>query len=369
MRNTQKVLVALSGGVDSSVSAALLKERGYEVSGAFIKTWTAPWLPCTWPKERLDAMRVAAHLRIPFYTVDLSKEYEHDVVNRFVAEYAAGRTPNPDVLCNSYIKFGGFLDWARARGFPMIATGHYAQVRHTPKEDGDVYALFAGNDTDKDQSYFLWMLTQDQLASTLFPVGEYEKPGVRALATQYGLPTAEKKDSQGICFLGQVDMADFLAHYIDTKKGAVLDQTGRVVGEHDGALLYTLGERHGFRVVHTSADEPPRYVVAKDIEANTITVAPRNETTHAVQGVTLAETNWIGVAPELLSQRTGLSARFRYRQPLIPVTVPAASGDGAQVVFSKPQQYVAEGQSLVLYEGTQCLGGGVIVRTRTSTSR
>jgi tRNA-specific 2-thiouridylase len=208
MVEKKKVLVALSGGVDSSVSAALLLEQGYDVECAFITTWSVPWLPCTWREERRDAMRVAATLHIPFHTIDLSKEYEKNVVTYLIDEYRQGRTPNPDVMCNKHIKFGGFFDWAMKRGFDYVATGHYARVQ----EREGVFELLAGVDTNKDQTYFLWTLTQEHLAHTLFPIGQFEKPRVRELAEKYFLPTATKKDSQGICFLGKVNMKEFLSH-------------------------------------------------------------------------------------------------------------------------------------------------------------
>jgi tRNA-specific 2-thiouridylase len=396
MQKKEKVMVALSGGVDSSVAAALLQQatpnnfetlfgrptpkgfRGYEVEGAFIVPWSPPWLPCTWRTERLDAMRVAAHLRIPFHTVDLSKEYERDVAQYLIREYAAGRTPNPDVMCNKYIKFGAFFDWALAQGFDKVATGHYARVtsdelRVTSERNDHAalgtshYSLLTGVDRNKDQSYFLWTLTQAQLARTLFPIGEFEKAHVRELATVFGLPTAAKKDSQGICFLGKIDLKEFLSHYLTTTPGDVLDVQGNVIGSHDGAVSYTLGQRHGFIVHHTSPTDEPLFVTAKDIERNTITVAPHMEVGVAkgeqgTQEIVLTDTNWIAGIPMTQNSKLktlNLSARLRYRQPLFPVTVREL--DGTTIVVSDtPQPYVPAGQSLVLYEGDACLGGGII---------
>jgi tRNA-specific 2-thiouridylase len=354
----QKVLVALSGGVDSSVAAALLQDAGYSVEGAFIVTWTAPWLPCTWRDERRDAMRVAAHLHIPFHTVDLRTEYERDVVQYLVREYVAGRTPNPDVMCNKYIKFGGLLAWAHAHGFTHIATGHYAQAIR----DGDGVQLHAGVDTNKDQSYFLWTLTQAQLSRTLFPVGAHTKQEIRAIAKQYGLHTASKKDSQGLCFLGNVDMKDFLKHYVTATEGTVVDLQGSALGTHEGALFYTLGQRHGFTITKHTPDTQPMYVVAKDVAANTITVAPRGQHGSATEAhtITLSHCNWI---PDERAFGTGgdtLRARFRYRQATVPVRVTIDGTLGTQVTFDTPQAYVPVGQSLVVYSGTRCLGGGVI---------
>lgn len=380
-----KVLVALSGGVDSSVSVALLKEQGYDVEGAFIVTWTAPWLPCTWREERLDAMRVAATLGIRFHTIDLSKEYEQDVVQYMVREYRAGRTPNPDVMCNKHIKFGAFFEWAMGQGYDHVATGHYARVErcqvpaYSLQESGTISdvggatchlqaetcKLLCGRDTQKDQSYFLYTLTQRHLAHTLFPVGEYEKTQVRAMAKKFGLPTAQKKDSQGVCFLGQIDMKDFLQHYLPKTPGDVLDSAGTLIGRHDGATFYTLGQRHGFEVTAQSPNTEPLYVVAKDVTRNTITVAPRVDDTskRVAQSVYLTDINWINRVPESCQlSAVSLQGRFRYRQPLVPMTIDTEETGNIRVTFGEPQAYVPTGQSLVLYDGDECLGGGVIER-------
>ena len=358
--NKKRVLVALSGGVDSSVSAALLQEAGYEVEGAFIVTWTAPWLPCTWKEERRDAMRVAAHLGIPFHTIDLSKEYEHDVVQYLVDEYKKGRTPNPDVMCNKYIKFGGLFDWAMQAGFDYIATGHYAQSVYN--KDTGLYELHAGLDTNKDQSYFLWTLTQKHLAHTLFPVGALAKPAVRTLAETHALPTAQKKDSQGVCFLGKINMKEFLQHYLPPQPGIVLDTHGKTIGSQDGAMFVTLGQRHGFSIAQQSPHTPPLYIVAKDVTANTITVAPRDEIFENEQGDTqtihLQQTHWISDTSPSPETHT-LHARLRYRQKLFPVTCDITK-EHTHIHPHAPQSYIPSGQSLVLYKGDVCLGGGII---------
>lgn len=369
----KKVLVALSGGVDSSVSASLLQEEGYEVEGAFIVTWTAPWLPCTWREERLDAMRVASHLHIPFHTVDLSRMYEQEVVEYFVREYKAGRTPNPDVMCNKVVKFGGLLAWALERGFDAIATGHYVRIeRAESKDENDAVEhsptrLLCGVDTQKDQSYFLWTLTQSQLSHAMFPVGGYTKPEVRDVARRYGLPTMAKKDSQGICFLGTIDMHDFLSHYLPSVQGFVLNEEGVQIGHHDGAVFFTLGQRHGFTVTSNTPHRTPLYVVAKNIDENTITVAPRERMAHmhAQQGIqqriTLISCNWIsGNTPDKSGDITHVQARFRYRQPLFPVTLLSVSEDKATVLVSGSDTPIPPGQSLVCYAGGVCLGGGII---------
>lgn len=340
----------MSGGVDSSVSAALLKEAGHDVTGVFIKTWQPDWLPCDWRREREDAMRVAAHLGIDFKTLDLTLEYKHDVADYMIAEYAAGRTPNPDVMCNKHVKFGGFYEWALKQGVDMIVTGHYAKTERAK--------LFAGKDGNKDQSYFLWTLTPDILERTLFPIGEFEKSHVRELARNYALPVAEKKDSQGVCFLGKIDMREFLGHYIDTQAGDVLDVDGAVIGTHDGALFYTLGQRTGFSITVQSPDQEPMFVVGKDIHANTITVVPESSyRSNALpaefekQTVSLKQTNWI--TTPVVDKK--YMARFRYRQQLRPCTV---SGD--TVTFDEPQKSIASGQSVVLYDEEECIGGGIV---------
>ena len=344
----KKVYVGMSGGVDSSVSAALLKDAGYDVTGVFIKVWQPDWITCTWKEDRLDAMRVAAKLEIPFVTLDLEKEYKEEVMDYMVREYRVGRTPNPDVMCNRYVKFGGFFDWAMKQGADYVATGHYAQI-----EDGK---LLAGNDKNKDQSYFLWTLTKDQLAKTLFPVGNIEKPEVRKLAQKFGLPNAEKKDSQGLCFIGKIDVKEFLSHYIDSKKGSVLNEKGEVIGEHDGAFFFTIGERHGFTITKKTPNDAPYYVIAKNIENNTITVSfktPEGNLPNAKTEVKLTNINWNqGKVPESKT----LMARSRYRETLQEIQIV----DGSTLHFKNPQNTLSPGQSLVVYDGEECVGGGII---------
>src|SRR5581483_2202659 len=208
----------------------------------------------------------------PFVTLDLEKEYKREVVDYMISEYQAGRTPNPDVMCNQHVKFGAFFDWAMKQGADYVATGHYAEVR----EEVGAFKLIAGKDEGKDQSYFLWTLTQKELSKTLFPVGGMEKSETRRLARKFGLPVAEKRDSQGLCFIGKVDIKEFLSHYLDVKKGAVLDESGKIIGEHDGAVFVTLGERLGFELKEKGTDEKPYFVIAKDIKKNTITVSHRS---------------------------------------------------------------------------------------------
>lgn len=347
-----KVFVGMSGGVDSSVSAALLKEQGYDVTGVFIKVWQPDFLPCSWKDEKRDAMRVAAHLDIPFLTLDLEKEYKEEVVDYMIAEYRKGRTPNPDVMCNRYVKFGGFFDWAMTQGADYVATGHYARI------DGHLHTLLKGKDDNKDQSYFLWTLTKEKLARTLFPVGDMPKPEVRALAQKFNLPNAEKKDSQGLCFVGKIDMKEFLKHYIDEKPGEVLNAEGKVIGHHEGALFYTLGERRGFTITAKTPEDKPYYVIAKDNEKNTLTVSEEKYENVTNTMVTIAQTNWIGEVPR--SEMT-YTARVRYRGTLHEVKIKALPDAKAELTFVNSKDIISPGQSMVVYEGERCVGGGIIL--------
>lgn len=365
LRGRRKVFVGLSGGVDSSVSAALLKKQGYEVTGVFIKVWQADFLPCTWREERRDAMRVAAHLGIPFLTLDLEKEYKKEVVDYMIREYGAGRVPNPDVMCNKHVKFGAFLDFAKKHGANFIATGHYARIVTSPQSlVTSKYRLFKGVDKEKDQSYFLWTLTQKQLACTLFPVGHLRKSEVRELAHKFGLPNAEKKDSQGLCFMGAIDMAEFLKHYLKTERGNVLNDKGNIIGTHEGAILYTIGQRHGFSVKKKSAKEEPYFVVAKDVAENTITVEHRNflNTSENHGTVTLRECNYISKNLESLTEKK-VMVRTRYRGQLEETMWRRTGGEekrNAELIFKHPIGDIAAGQSAVFYERDECLGGGII---------
>lgn len=342
----------MSGGVDSSVSACLLKKSGYDVTGVFIKVWQPDWAVinsgCTWKEDRLDAMRVCAKLDIPFITLDLLKEYKRDVVDYMINEYKLGRTPNPDVMCNRFVKFGGFFTWAMRQGADFVATGHYAKI-----ENGK---LVSGNDKNKDQSYFLWTLKKEQLSKVLFPVGNIEKPQVRKLAKKFDLPNAEKKDSQGLCFIGKIDVKDFLSHYIENKRGNVLDEKGNVIGEHNGSFFFTIGERHGFNITKKTPNDEPYFVIGKDIRENTITVANKNNEGHLPNGIKkipLKETNWNqGSIP--IGKR--LKARSRYREELQNIRMI----DEKTIEFEKPQYTISPGQSLVIYDGNICLGGGII---------
>ncbi len=356
-KKSKKVFVGLSGGVDSSVSAALLQEAGYDVTGVFIKVWQAPFLPCNWKEERLDAMRVCAKLGIPFLTFDFEKEYKKEVVDYMIAEYKAGRTPNPDVCCNQHVKFRAFFDTARKMGADFVATGHYAQV--SKNKDGTCN-MKAGDDANKDQSYFLWTLTQKELSHTLFPVGNIEKPEVRKLAEKFGLHTASKKDSQGLCFIGKVDLREFLGHFVQEKPGTVLDEKGNAVGVHSGAFFYTLGQRHGFTITDKSPTDAPYFVIKKDVKKNLVVVSQKNPENNFLADtitVDIKNTNWISEIPKAAKS---YAARVRYRQPLVTCSIKITGKKTATIMFKTPIQAATPGQSLVVYEKGVCMGGGVI---------
>jgi tRNA-specific 2-thiouridylase len=353
-----KVYVGLSGGVDSAVSAALLKRQGYDVTGVFIKAWTPPNYPCTWKEDRRSAMRAAAVLNIPFFTLDLEKEYKRGVADYMIEEYRRGRTPNPDVMCNKEIKFGAFLNWALSRGADFVATGHYAIRYENYAKSTKQYELKEAKDKNKDQSYFLWTLTPEQLKHILFPVGDLEKPDVRKLASKFGLPQATRKDSQGLCFLGRVDMKEFLSQYIPSEKGDVLDaETGEVIGHHPGALFFTLGERHGFTVTKKTDQEVPLYVVGKNIEKNMITVSSRKSQVESPKtNIILEDVNWVaGREPE----KFGIECRFRYRQDKLKCEMKKKDGN-YNLEIGNLNELPASGQSIVFYAGEICLGGGII---------
>ncbi len=369
----KKVFVGLSGGVDSATSAALLKKEGLDVTGVFIKVWQPDWIECTWREDRRDAMRVAAHLGIPFITLDLEKEYKKEVIDYMIAEYAMGRTPNPDVMCNQHVKFGAFYDWAMSEGAEYVATGHYAriynpnlQINHNPNatnKAGD-FRLLAGVDPNKDQSYFLWTLGQEQLEHVLFPVGHLLKPDVRKLASEFKLPNADKRDSQGLCFIGKVDIKDFLSHYVKSQDGNVLNIAGNVIGTHPGALFFTIGERRGFTITEKTPNDAAYYVITKDVEKNTITVSDKIDglLSSATKETTISQVHWIGEAP---LPGTELAARSRYRQPLQKVEIVSSTGSRASFRFEVDQDTLTPGQSLVIYDGEMCVGGGVIEALKT----
>lgn len=338
-----KVYVGMSGGVDSSLTAALLKEQGYDVTGVYMKNWTQdmPGLKCPWADDLADAKRVAVQLGIDFLVFDFEKEYKHKVVDYMIEEYKLGRTPNPDIMCNQEVKFRLFLDAALEHGADMIATGHYART-HEGK-------LQLATDTNKDQTYFLYRVTGEALAKTLFPLGEYTKPEVRKMAEERGLYTAAKKDSQGICFVGQIGIRDFLSQYVTQVPGAIIDkQTGEKVGMHDGAIFYTLGQRHGLDV----GGGLPYYVVGKDMDKNEVYVS-RDLGDDALwkKDITLTSVHWINDAPN----DGEYQIRVRHRAPLA-----AARLEGDTLHLADSQRAVTAGQSVVIYKDDICLGGGIV---------
>lgn len=360
MRTKNKtVFVALSGGVDSSVAAALLIRQGYVVIGCHMKCYNIDG--CA-KQDAEDARRVAEQLAIPFYAFDFERAYKERVVKYMVNGYRAGATPNPDVMCNKEIKFGLFLNRARALGANYIATGHYVGI----KKKADSYALFAARDNNKDQSYFLWTLTQRQLKHCLFPLGNLTKPKVRAIAKKIGLITAAKKDSQGICFLGKIPASVFLKNYIPTRVGAIVTANGKEIGEHNGAAFYTIGQRRGLAV---GGQKMPLYVASKDVVKNTITVAEgKNSPELYRKEIILTDMNFIhpqSNPPAGGMNHISIYARVRYRQPLFKVTLNLSKNlsksDFNKLIFEKPQKYIAQGQSAVIYtEKGEMLGGGII---------
>jgi tRNA-specific 2-thiouridylase len=353
----------MSGGVDSSVSAALLTDAGFDVIGCFMTVWQPPFLDCSMETDRQDAIRVAAELNIPFKTVDLADAYKDRVVDYMINEYKAGRTPNPDVMCNGEIKFGVFYEWAKNDGADYVATGHYARRSRADaraKIHDSQFVLSRGKDEQKDQSYFLWQLNQEKLANTLFPVGGMEKSKVRKTADRFDISVADKDDSQGLCFLGEVDMQNFLAEFIDLTKGDVINESGEVIGMHQGAEIYTIGQRRGFTVTDKLPDSGPWYVIDKNIEANTITVSENNSQTGPVYNgkeIYLTDTNWITQPPEDGQQH---AAQIRYNQPAQSCKIQKVESGGWKVVFDRSLRAVAAGQSCVVYDGDVCLGGGII---------
>ena len=366
MNPKKRIVVGMSGGVDSSVAALLLKQQGYQVTGLFMKNWedddTEDY--CSSRQDLIDAVAVADRLGIDIEQVNFSAEYKTHVFEEFLAEYKAGRTPNPDVLCNAEIKFKAFLDHALALGADQIATGHYAQVQ---ERDG-LFQLLRADDGTKDQSYFLYRLNQAQLSKALFPLGKLTKVEVREIARREGLATHDKKDSTGICFIGERPFQEFLNRYIPANPGDICTPDGVRVGRHKGLMFHTLGQRQGLGIGGTrNGDGDAWYVAAKDMAQNRLIVVQGHD--HALlfsDRVTAVSLSWIsGTSPHC---EWVYGAKTRYRQKDAPCVIASATRQSCAVEFAEPQWAVTPGQSVVIYESNVCLGGGIIESTAQSSS-
>lgn len=383
----KRVVVGLSGGVDSSVAAYLLLQEGYDVIGIFMKNWHDSTVlkdnDCPWVDDSNDALLVAEHLGIPFQTIDLSLPYKQRIVDYMFAEYEAGRTPNPDVLCNREIKFSEFMDIAMALGADYVATGHYCRKETVINDDGtEIHHLLSGKDANKDQSYFLCQVNQKQLSKALFPIGELQKSEVRSIAEKIGLPTAAKKDSQGLCFVGKISLPEFLQQQLKTREGnAILidpnhkvfsidrdvcqtisykSEMGRVVGMHQGAHFYTVGQRKGLGI---GGFPEPLFVIGTDVIENVIYLGMRDDHPGLLrQGLVVQKHEIHWVRPDLalqVGEQKSYKARIRYRQTLQPCTL-IMQNDHLRVVFDAPQKAITPGQFVAWYEGDELVGSGVI---------
>ncbi|HSW15472.1 MAG TPA: tRNA 2-thiouridine(34) synthase MnmA [Solimonas sp.] len=356
MMSAEHVVVGLSGGVDSSVSAYLLKEQGYRVSALFMVNWTEDEEGyCTAAQDYQDARAVCEELDIPLHRVDFSKEYRERVFAQFLADYQAGKTPNPDVLCNREVKFQPFREYALRLGADWIATGHYARIAH----DADGPRLLRSVTEDKDQTYFLAAVAREHLQRVLFPVGGLTKPEVRAIAQRAGLPVHRKKDSTGICFIGEREFREFLAQYLKPQPGPMVDDDGAVVGTHQGLMFHTLGQRRGLQIGgRRGAKEAPWYVVAKDSHTNTLRVSQDPQHPQLMSAALLTETfQWVRRPTQLPAT---LQARIRHRQVLQSCRATAQDDGSLRVDFDAAQRAVVPGQFCVIYDGEECLGGGEI---------
>jgi len=345
----KKVFVAMSGGVDSSVTAALMQQAGYDVTGVYMKNWTRdmPGHHCPWQEDYQDAKRVAVQLGLKFKVYDFESDYKSKVVDYMLAEYQAGRTPNPDIMCNQEVKFKLFLNTALSQGADYIATGHYGRVVNAQ--------LWAGVDDNKDQSYFLYRISKPALEKTILPIGDYLKPEIRKLAKTLGLVTADKKDSQGICFVGKVGIKEFLGQYITSQPGDIIDQHGKLVGRHDGAIYYTIGQRQGLHV----GGGYPYYVTGKDMPGNIVYVTTDLQDEQLWhKDIRLTDMHWI----DEFKFASGLSARTRYRASLVKVKSLKPINDKTwQLQLKDDVRAVTPGQSVVIYDQEHVLGGGIVI--------
>ncbi len=352
----KRVVVGMSGGVDSAVSAALLKEQGFDVVGLYMSNWkeTDPNGCCTGEQDWTDVRYVCDKIGIPYYSVDFSKQYMDNVFKLFVEEYKKGRTPNPDVLCNREVKFGPFADFARELGADYIATGHYCRVRH----DGDMHYLLRAKDENKDQTYFLNQVSSHQLRDVIFPLGDLTKPEVRELALKFDIPVAKKKDSTGICFIGERNFRQFLSQYIPMKDGDIVTQDGKVVGRHHGVYFYTLGQRRGLGIGGSADGNGERwFVLGKDVANNRLIVSQGEDDILFKDGLVTEGFNFITPAP---AKEFDCEVRIKHRQPLQRAHLSVLDNRDTRIVFNKKQRAIAEGQYAVVYYGDICLGGGVI---------
>ena len=372
MSKKQRIVVGLSGGVDSAVTALLLKRQGHEVVGIFMKNWEDDDNDeyCSSKQDFIDAAAVADVIGIEIEHINFAADYKDRVFAEFLREYQAGRTPNPDILCNAEIKFKAFLDHAFALGADKMATGHYARVRHNPQTG--LHELLKGVDNSKDQSYFLHRLTQAQLSQSMFPIGELQKTEVRRIADEAGLPNARKKDSTGICFIGERPFREFLNRYIAKAPGPIKNDQGRKIGEHQGLSFYTLGQRQGLGIggvkekgaQRGGGEHAPWFVARKDMATNTLWVVQGHDHPWLLSSrLQFDDASWTAGAPPLLARCV---AKTRYRQTDAPCAFEATGDGGYALNFSEPQWAVTPGQSAVLYDGEVCLGGGVIKQLSTN---
>lgn len=347
-KNKQVVYVGLSGGVDSSVTASLLKEQGYSVVGVYMKNWTKslPGFDCPWKEDFQDAKRVAVQIGIDFKVFDFESQYKQKVVDYMITEYQAGRTPNPDIMCNQEIKFKLFLETALAEGADMVATGHYARTRNGK--------LLTAKDINKDQTYFLYRVSKEAMQKTIFPLGDYDKTEVRQLAKKFGLITATKKESMGICFVGKVGIREFLSQYVSTRPGKIVNEFGKVIGEHEGAIYYTIGQRHGLDV----GGGLPYYVVDKNIDKNEVYVTTDlNDQRLWSDVLNITNVHWINGYPK----DKELMVRTRHRAPYVPaIIIKGERIDKLTLKLKNEIRALTPGQSAVLYKDNVVLGGGII---------